>query len=73
MFQINNFINQISLIYTLASIFYLIIQLQIGTPLNDAIQKYPVLKKISENAHKTRLNIFLCSIVISILLLHNNN
>lgn len=57
--------------YGLASILYLVITIftNIGTPLKDAINKNPTLKKIREQSRKKRAEIFLLSVGIAVLFL----
>ena len=55
-----------SLIYIIASAYYLIITRSYGTPFRDAIQKYPELAKIKANSADKRRKAFYCGIAIAI-------
>ena len=57
-----------SMIYIAASVYYLIVTRQFGTPFYNAIEKYPELVEIKKSASKRR-KAFYCGIVVGILLL----
>ena len=55
-----------SLIYIIASGYYLIVTRSYGTPFRDAIQKYPELAKIKANSADKRKKAFFCGMAIAV-------
>ena len=55
-------------IYIIASIIYLLITKSLGTPFNDAIQKYPELVEIKKSSIERR-DVFLQGLGVSIIIM----
>ena len=58
-----------SMIYIAASVYYLIVTRQFGTPFYNAIEKYPELVEIKKKSASKRRKAFYCGIVVGIALL----
>lgn len=55
-----------SLIYIIASGYYLIVTRAYGTPFHDALKKYPELAKIKANSADKRKKAFFCGMAIAV-------
>ncbi len=53
-------------VYILASVFYILVTRQLGTPFKNAIKKYPNLMKIKSRAVKQRRFAFYSGVILSI-------
>ena len=67
--KVPNILAYLALIYIIASIYYLVITRNISTPLSDAINKDPKLRKIKNASKKKRKNIFFNRMIMSIIIL----
>ena len=57
-----------TLVYIIASLVYLIVTMNYGTPFKDNLKKYPKLLKIKMEAVRKRKNAFIIGLIIGILL-----
>ena len=57
------------LTYIIASIVYLLVTLNYGTPFKDELKKYPDLQRIQKESSNKRRKTFLIGILIAILIL----
>ncbi len=55
-----------SLIYILASAYYLLVTRAYGTPFHDALKKYPELAMIKANSASKRKKAFFCGMAIAV-------
>jgi hypothetical protein len=62
---LSTILSYIASIYILASIYYIIITRQYGTPFADEVNKIPTLKHLRETSSKKRKKTFYTGLVIS--------
>ena len=68
--KISIYLAYLSCAYIISSCMYLIGTKFVGTPFKDAIKEYPELLAIRKKSSETRKNIFIVSLVMSIILLY---
>lgn len=57
------------LIYVYSSVYYIFATRNLGTPFNDAIEKYPKLKELKQKSVNKRKMIFYKGIILSLIVL----
>ena len=67
--NISTILSYITIIYVLASVYYIIFTKKLGTPFLDEVNKYPTLKYLREQSKKDRRDIFYHGIITSIIIL----
>ena len=66
--EITTLFAYIACVYIVTSLFYILLTINVGTPFNDILRKYPHLLKIKKKSVQKRRNIFYLSLVISTVL-----
>ena len=65
--QVSVLLANIATVYILASLYYLIVTNDFGTPFKDAVKKHPELLKIKINSVSKRKKAFVFGVLFSII------